>query len=367
MNADLLEAMRSEGLDGAMLFAWQDEWFKFTWNTVELELPKDRRPLWRNRLTNEENFGVISTEAGESAEETVSLDGASDDWDHRESNFLERLSDRVQGQPTTNREERRYEDFDLSVTHDEAYLYLLLQKREGEWDLSEEELDIGFGTLPDGASAASDEAPGLGFPDGGAQFLLRMKGDEDSRMLVNSAYDQHTWLYAERLNLIPDPDTSQETSAGDFLPWNLALNRGLFLPQTRERVPLEEIEVGKMREGITDPENPEFDNLADWHAEGDVLEIRIPWMLLGFTDPSSHQVWDYPYEAGEFRPVTSEGLRIYPALRPAGDPREQEIEALSYSWEDWEQPASHERKKKGFDTLSEAFRTGKQLEEPRTP
>jgi hypothetical protein len=79
----MLDEMRSEGLDGSILFAWHDEWFKFTWNTIELELPVNRRQNWRNRLTNEENFGVIATEVGESPEQTIQVDGATEDWDRR--------------------------------------------------------------------------------------------------------------------------------------------------------------------------------------------------------------------------------------------------------------------------------------------
>ncbi len=370
INADMLEAIRGEGLDGALLFAWHDEWFKFTWNTTELELPGDRRDRWRNRLTNEENFGVLATEAGDSPEETVFVDGASEDWNRRaeEPESAGGPFDRLFGDTTEQAPEigeREYEDFDLTVSHDEAYLYLLLQKREGEWDFSEEELDIGFGTLPDGSPTA-DQAPGLTFPDGGIQFLLQMRGEEDSRMLVNSAYDQHTWLYANQLDMLPDPGTSQEASAGDFLPWKLALSREIVLPQTRERVPFEEIEVGVMREGITDPSDPEFDNLADWYAEGDVLEIRIPWMLLGFTDPSNLQVWNYLYETNKLEPVETEGLRVYPAVRPARRSQpSKEVEPLEYTWEGWNRPAFYERKKEGFETLRVAYANNKQLEEPR--
>jgi hypothetical protein len=194
-----------------------------------------------------------------------------------------------------------------------------------------------------------------------------MRGEEDSRILVNSAYDQHTWLYADQLNMIPDPGTSQVVSAGDFLPWTLAVNRARYLPQTREDVPFEEIDVGLMRKGISDPSSPEFNNLADWYVEGSVLEIRIPWMLLGFTDPSSLQVWGYPYESNEFEPVTTEGLRVYPALRPARGSQPTEVEPTEYAWEGWYQPAFYERKKKSFDIMRESFRTGKKLEEPRTP
>jgi hypothetical protein len=123
--------------------------------------------------------------------------------------------------------ERRYDGFDLSVSHDETYLYLLMVKRHGDWNFSKDEVDVGFGTLGEGSTSANP-APGLSFPDGGVHFLLQillqMKCVQDSRMLVNSAYDQHSWLWGYRYHYIPYT-ASHDASAGEFLPWNLALNR----------------------------------------------------------------------------------------------------------------------------------------------
>ena len=41
-NADLMSAIRQEGFAGGLVFEWADEWFKFTWNTKELEVPEHR-------------------------------------------------------------------------------------------------------------------------------------------------------------------------------------------------------------------------------------------------------------------------------------------------------------------------------------
>lgn len=83
IDADLYRSIYNENLDGAVLFAWQDEWFKITWNTMELDSPIDRRPMWRNMLTNEEHFGLLAVEPGKSQEDTIVLDGKTDDWDRR--------------------------------------------------------------------------------------------------------------------------------------------------------------------------------------------------------------------------------------------------------------------------------------------
>jgi len=335
IDAALLEDMRQEGYDGGFLFAWQDEWFKFTWNTADLATPMQRRPMWFNRLTNEQNFGVIANEPDEK-DEIIRLDGETDDW-------------RKHGKTAT----RSYPGFELSVAHDAAYLYLLARKEDGAWTFPEDELDVGFGTLPEG-SATADVAPGLSFPDGGVQTLLRLHGAEDSRMYINSAFDYHTWLYDHELGMLPGTGGSPNPEDGEFLPWKLALSREIVLPQTGRKVPFEEVEIGVMKPGISDPDHPSFDSLADWYTERDVLEVRIPWTMLGFTDPSQLRVWDNLYEADEISPVKTGGVRVYPTLR-SEESAKVEVNPIRYDWSGWNEPDSHERKKQSYYVLREAY------------
>ena len=79
INAELLEIQRGVGIDGGFNFEWTDEWFKFTWNTIDSELPSDRRQLWHNPLTNESVFGLIAIEDAGAPGIVVDGDGA--EWD----------------------------------------------------------------------------------------------------------------------------------------------------------------------------------------------------------------------------------------------------------------------------------------------
>lgn len=83
-----------------------------------------------------------------------------------------------------------------------------------------------------------------------------------------------------------------------------------------------------MKPGITNPSDPKFFSLADWYARGNVLEVRIPWTMLGYTGPSTLRVWDYPYRANGLEAVEVKGLRVYPTV---GNPRQtspEEVEPL---------------------------------------
>ena len=345
IEATLLKDMRQEGYDGGFLFAWQDEWFKFTWNTAEIDIPPDRRPMWLNRLTNEQNFGVLAESAGK-MKDRIFLDGKTADWKNH-----------------PNVSKKSYPGMDLSVTHDEAYLYLLAKKKDGDWSFPKDELNVGFGTKS-GGSKTADAAPGLTFPKGGIQTLLKINGRSNSKMFINSAYDYHTWTYGSQLNMILTVPNGGNVDTGKFLLWKLALSRPLTLPQSGRKIPFEEFDVGKMKPGITDPSSPKYDSLADWYAKGDVLEVRIPWTMLGYTDPSELKVWDNLYKAGKIKPVKSPGLRVYPALKKTGN---TEIIPLYYTWKGWDDPKSYERKKQSYYIMQRAFENKKLDPIPKSP
>ena len=335
IDSEMLRAIYTEGCDGAILFSWQDEWHKFSWNTVDLELPFDRRPLWQNRLTNERFYGVLAMDPAAEGSRVV-LDGQPVDWESLQT-----------------KSEWRGPAVDLSMVHDEAYVYLMLRKRGGAWDLSRDRIYLGVSTLP-GGSPTSGHAPGLVFSQP-MQFLLRVEGD-DARWLTLSAYDQHTYRWGVQQSIVPVHANYSNPALGLFLPWKLLLNRALVHPETGEQIPFEEIEIGQLRRGSDDRSLPASDTLADWQAQGDTIEFRIPWMLLGFMDPSSHRVWDWPYLANGIRPVFTDAIRIEPRLVTEGREVSNEGIVATYGWAGWELPRYRERLKASYLLIAEAMR-----------
>ncbi|TGU68352.1 hypothetical protein EN829_066600, partial [Mesorhizobium sp. M00.F.Ca.ET.186.01.1.1] len=101
-----------EGYAGGILFVWQDEWFKKTWNTMRFELPEDRRSFWLNVLTNESLFGVLGMYPNK--EGVLVMDGDRSDWDQLKPEEKQKLDIRVPGGID-----------EIWMTHDEGYVYML--------------------------------------------------------------------------------------------------------------------------------------------------------------------------------------------------------------------------------------------------
>jgi hypothetical protein len=89
-------------------------------------------------------------------------------------------------------------------------------------------------------------------------------------------------------------------------------------------------------------------------------------MLLGATDPSTHRVWNYPYKADELEAVKTDGLRIYPSAGSKKGDDPQAITPLDYTWSDWNDPAFHERKKKSFEIMKNAYGEDRPLLQPES-
>src|SRR5262249_22978052 len=211
-----------------ILFEYTDEWFKTTWNTQDFELPRDRRALWRNVLTNEEQFGLVASEPVR-------------------SNRRRKLSSTIR------------------ATSDAAYLYV---------DLKKPKLPLALGL---------DVQPGKG---GGLRGTRGVDPDADVAITIGPGHhasiaragfaDPTQWEWGVGSKLFPVDMASLQPGSGKWFAPSLLLNRR----------PAEFKDLGTLPWG-----SPKSDirNLVD--ASGNTIELRIPWSLLGFADPSSRSVF----------------------------------------------------------------------------
>lgn len=56
----MTDAILREGYSGAVVFEWMDEWAKKTWTTEPFMIPYGRHLLWHNALDPEQNYGLLA-------------------------------------------------------------------------------------------------------------------------------------------------------------------------------------------------------------------------------------------------------------------------------------------------------------------
>ncbi|CAI6066043.1 hypothetical protein PAECIP112173_01984 [Paenibacillus sp. JJ-100] len=348
IDASLTQDIYDEGYAGAILFMWQDEWFKKTWNTMPLEIPADRRPYWLNVLTNEKMFGLLAMDPGK--QELLTIDGKLDDWEKLKAEEVTTWQGQVQGIR------------EMKITHDEAYLYVGLTLDQ-PFDPEQTLLRIGTDTLA-GGSQPSNMMPGKTLSEG-LETVITLGKDNESEVQIAKDYDFNQRLYGkDGYNMIPE---EQLNSTDPFHPWELAVSLKMTPPDTRSAHPFMAENVGTLKRGTTAPGQADSDSLTAWNYNGNQVEMRIPWMLLGFGDPSSLQAIKYgPLEGGrEFGTTTVEGITLVPWLTnrstkqvfwPGGEQTTLDLKTLPvYSWQPWEQVKYSERLKLSYEKMKQTY------------
>jgi hypothetical protein len=145
-----------------------------------------------------------------------------------------------------------------------------------------------------------------------------------------------------------DPADMKQGSGAWVRPLQI-LNRPQEVAATGKKHAAEFHELGKFPFGSTGPENDDFDARAVVAAAGKVVELRMPWALLGFSDPSLTLYDEQPKGPTK----TLKAGRVGIAVLADGDPL---LETNGYAWEPWQGVTWHERRKQGFDELAKTMR-----------
>jgi hypothetical protein len=325
INAAMLETIHDLKLAGAYVFEWIDEWFKLTWNTMDYEQPADRRAMWQNQWTNESHFGLLAADPGTST--VVIVDGDDGEWATNDSQVIFEDSDGLR---------------EVRAVKDEAFLYLLLRfDEEGLWE--REPISIGFDVLSDGGGGL----PGSGL-DPDADYAVTLGPGRDGRIEVRSDNDLYTIRYGFVRKFFDVDEQEIVTGSGEWYLHRLLVRRPIEVPTTGETYPVATFDAGTLRFGTADPQDPEFDSRTTWSAAGGVIEIRLPYMAIGFSDPSSLQAYRIT-SRGQVETETVSRVGITVILD-----NESRV-TNGFGWEPWQSVNWHERPKAGLDQLTDVI------------
>lgn len=344
------EDIVASGVNGACIYTWQDEWSKRTWNTVHA-VDLRRTAFWSDFQTGEQHFGLLAMEPGKT-ESVCYVDGDASEW---------KAEDEISKG-----------DIGLSVKYDERFMYFLVKKEN--LDPENEILYIPVDVTPKTGSNYCENYE-IKF-DRDADFVIVLDGRENSRMLVHERYDALRSTYSEivyKFNTY-QKERVPEINSPEFVPINLILEKvkfeDVFLgenfvmemqAQGREEE-LDEwrkpvlFETGKLLYGNANPESDDFNSIADFCFGEDCIEIRIPWQMLNFSDPSRMEIHDDYYDGN----YGIEYMKIDEMYAGVGTGREGRIPLKEISLEGWGNKITyHERLKDSYYIMQDLWKEHK--------
>lgn len=349
IDTRLFEDIAEEKMAGGMVFAWQDEWFKRTWNTMDFDNP-DRRPYWSNAQTNEQQFGLLSFDP----EPAISVDGETNDWFGLSPYQKGSSADKLKA---------------LYVTSDSRYVYMRIDYGK-KMDSEHLNTTILVDSIPDQGQQSSPD--NVAKVDAGVDFAINLVNKKKSRMLVDSYYDSHYYLYGHQLNMIEKKDYASKNNNGVYHPILMALNKGLTIPSTKEKIPFQAFETGKLQFGNADPTSKHYNSLTDVSVnekEG-IVEMRIPWLLLNVKDPSLHEIRGNMWGGNVKTSTKSDGFSIAAVTYREGSNKKAEItdslprmvdgviplqKMKKYLWDEWTEPTYNERLKQSYYDMQKTY------------
>lgn len=320
------------GCAGAVISSWQDVWGQRTWNTT-YAVDFSNYLSWHDLQTDGQGYGLMAFEPGDQSR-VCYIDGDPSEWAQE---------DRVQEQNGAS----------VYARYDSEGLYLLIQ---GERIDERPPYYLPIDVTPNSGSRRCT-SPSLSFTRA-ADFLLCLEGRENSRLLVQQRYDSLRENYLLEAKGQDPFMTVPAIDSPDFVPIYMLL---LPLEQVREKAVLEDRrfvstyqvwETGRLHHGNGHPECPEYDSRSDYCYGDHCVEIRIPWGLLNFSDPTQQQIHDdyYINYGVENFPISS----IWIGGTPSG--QDKALQMDEYKLSGWKQVQTRERLKESYWILQQGWR-----------
>ncbi|PLS18135.1 hypothetical protein CVD28_07505 [Bacillus sp. M6-12] len=352
IDSYLYQSILDEKYGGGLLFSWQDEWFKRTWNTMDFDNP-DRRPFWSNIQTNEQRFGLLAFDSKDS----ILLDGETADWQLKRS------------KPLYSSAEKKSFLKSMYAESDYEGLYMRIELNRA-FNKDEDQIQLVFDTIPGQGQNMLSVKDGINVNGlEGTDFLAEISNEDNSRIMVDSYYDSFYFQYANLLKMIPHEEYASRKNNGIFHPIRLALNKELTIPSKKQTVPFQSFETGKLMWGNGNPGSQHYDSLTDISiAENKkTLEIRIPWQLLNVKDPSLKEVIGDLWKKGLTHGETINGIKIgaigyegkngslssFPESSGNSLPMKK---AAVFTWNEWNEPSYQERLKPSYYIMKDTYK-----------
>lgn len=273
------DEMITAGCSGAIISTWQDTWSNYTWNT-QYAVDRTKEKNWCDAQSVDQKYGILSFDPGQEKRPCY-IDGEIEEWHQGDLLGL-------------------YNNQSLYFKFDEEFLYFMVKAD----NLSpEDELLIPIDTTQKSGSYELNEFQAdLERP---ADFLIILNGKDKSRFLVQEYYDPTRAMYEKSISGVdpyidvPDPISSNYSLAKMVIKSTPDPSVDLQFMTFEERFIfnlLKTHDTGILTYGNGNPASSDYNSQADFIYGDNCVELRLPWQLLNFSDPSKMMIHDDYYE-----------------------------------------------------------------------
>jgi len=275
--AEMAMQIEQAGWGGAFISTWQDSWERRTWNTIFSSDPW-RYHYWHNLQGIDQAYGLMAFDPGLYSRPVV-LDGTVNGW--FESQFV-----------------HEYQGIKIYAQYTPQGLYLMLY---GEGVNPHNTLYVPLDIMPHSGTFTFNDRTF----ERSANFMLVISGTHNTRLLTTQRNNAMFQRFALDIHNINPYIRIPSQWGSEFEPIIVAtqntyiIDSSDFLRLSEEGHELRHMRyavTGSLTHGIGDPSSPNFNSLADFAFGENVVEVRIPWMLLNFYDPSQMYVHDDYFE-----------------------------------------------------------------------
>lgn len=312
------KAIQRANCSGAFILEWQDAWYRNTWNVSDL-VKKKASYKWDNVLSYSAHYGLLDFDPSD-----IFPDGNTSDWKN--------VKPLCENQGTQ-----------LSVSYDNAYLQIKITSKQ---DLTREPIVIDFNITPD---SGSNHWKSFKFEEP-ADFIVRLNNNQGV-ILVQDYYDVNQFLDNEKkikqaLNYRKDPKSSC------FSEIKLKIQDRYYSVLEEKFISARYANMSPLIEGNANPNAKDYNSLTNYNLSAHTLELRLPWQLLNFYDPSNHQIIGDMYKN---RAITGKSVDNIGIGVTIGNNKIR-LKDHAYLLPKWRQPTYHTRLKKSYYLLQDYFK-----------